>query len=346
MSDVQPDVADRSTSGTGSRAGRWPARLPNPGLRGALELLLLIAIVAYPFVTGDTYSIDRMGRYFLYAIFAISVDLIWGYGGMFTFGHAAFFGAGGYLVGILTTRTYGPLPFHLWPSLAMTLVLVGLFAGLLATFVFRGRGALRGVEFAVVTLAVAVVGQRLANAGGEITGGQNGILMTESIRIGDLRMQSGWSFYWLAAVLVVLIYVGVRLFLASRPGLILRGVRENEERVGLLGYSVPGIKRLAFVLSAMIAALAGAFFFLHDGIVSPGSLGVSASTLVLLWVVLGGRGTLLGPVIGALVLPYLTSTLSGAFLDTWLVVVGVILVAVIMLLPSGIFGFLDRGRKS
>lgn len=331
------------------RSARPPFRIPGLGALGArraLELLTLAALVAYPLMAGGVFEVDRMGRYLLYAVFAISVDLIWGYGGMFTFGHAAFFGGGGYLVGILTTRDLGPLPIGLWPALLVSIVVAGAFAWLLATFVFRGRGALRGVEFAVVTLAVAVVGQRLANAGGEISGGQNGILMSESLRIGDLRFQTGYEFYWFAAAVLVASYLLVRAFLASRSGLVLRGVRENEERVGLLGYSVPAIKRRAFVLSGALAAMAGAIFHVHDGIVSPGAVGVSASTLVLLWVVLGGRGTLLGPVIGAIALPYMTSTLSGAFLDTWLVLVGVILVLVITLLPAGLFGFLDRGRRS
>ncbi len=138
--------------------------------------------------------------------------------------------------------------------------------------------------------------------------------------------------------------MGVRRFLSSRSGLILRGIRENEDRIDLLGYDVPSIKRRAFVLSAAIAALAGAVFYVHEGIVSPSAVGVGASTLVLLWVVLGGRGTLIGPIVGAILLPHLTATLSGSLLDTWLVVVGVILVTVILLLPSGIFGFLNRER--
>jgi len=133
--------------------------------------------------------------------------------------------------------------------------------------------------------------------------------------------------------------------LRTRSGLIIRGVRENEDRIDLLGYEVPRVKRRTFVLSGSLAGLAGALFYVHEGIVSPSSVGVSASTLVLLWVVLGGRGTLIGPIIGAIVLPHLTASLSGTLLDTWLVVVGVILVAVILVLPAGIFGFLARPHR-
>lgn len=304
-------------------------------------------MAAVPIVSGDAFFVDRLGRYFLFAAFAISVDLIWGFGGMFTFGHAAFFGGGGYVVGLLTTHEVGFLPVPLWVALMAAVAAAAAFALALSSFVFSGRGALRGVEFSVVTLAVTVMAERLMNAGGSITGGQNGILMTASLEIpGVVSLQQGHGFYVLAGLVLVATYLVVQRFLGSRSGLILRGIRDNEDRVDLLGYDVPGIKRRAFVLSAAIAALAGAVFHVHEGIVSPGAVGVGASTLVLLWVVLGGRGTLIGPIAGAILLPYLTATLSGSLLDTWLVIVGIILVAVIVLLPSGIFGLVSRERRA
>ncbi|MDP9223312.1 MAG: hypothetical protein M3P18_05565 [Actinomycetota bacterium] len=334
------------------RWGRW--RVTPFGVAGlaaahrrrrGVEAILLLAVIAFPLLSSDTFLIDRVGRYFLFAAFAVSVDLIWGYGGLFTFGHAAFFGGGGYIVGVLTTQNAAFLPVPLWAALIGAVLGAALFALALSYFVFSGRGALRGVEFAVVTLAVAVVAERFTNAGGSVTGGQNGILMSSSLGIpGVISLQQGYGFYALAGLLLLTTYVGVQRFLSSRSGLILRGIRENEDRVDLLGYDVPAIKRRAFVLSAAIAALAGGIFYVHEGIVSPSAVGVGASTLVLLWVVLGGRGTLIGPIVGAILLPYLTATLSGSLLDTWLVVVGVILVLVILVLPSGIFGFLNRER--
>ena len=334
------------------RRGRW--RAPRFGLaaspathgsRRRVEALLLLALIAFPLVSGDTFLIDRMGRYFLFAAFAVSVDLIWGYGGLFTFGHAAFFGGGGYIVGMLTTHEAAFLPVPLWAALIAAVSAAALFALALSYFVFSGRGALRGIEFVVVTLAVAVVAERLTKAGGAVTGGQNGILMSSTLGVpGVISLHQGYGFYALAGLLLLATYLGVQRFLGSRSGLILRGIRDNEDRIDLLGYDVPAVKRRAFVLSAAIAALAGAVYYVHEGIVSPSAVGVSASTLVLLWVVLGGRGTLIGPIVGAILLPYLTATLSGSLLDTWLVVVGVILVGVILVMPSGIFGFLNRER--
>jgi ABC-type branched-subunit amino acid transport system permease subunit len=298
--------------------------------------------VAVPLLSRDAFFVDRIGRFFLLAVFALSVDLIWGYGAMFTFGQAAFFGGAGYVVGMLTTREAGILPVPIGVAIAGAALASALLALGISYFTFSRRGGLRGVEFAVVTLAVSLALERLANAGGEITGGQNGILMTK--RLGSLHQ--GHGFYLLAAALLLITYVGIKHYLRSRPGLIFRGIGQNEERVELLGYDVARMKRWTFVLSGGIAGLAGSLFYTHEGIVSPAAVGVGASTLVLLWVVLGGKGTLIGPIVGAIALPYLTARLSGTLLDTWLVVVGVILVLVILLIPAGIFGFLNRERSS
>ncbi|NHZ71386.1 MAG: hypothetical protein GWP18_07060 [Proteobacteria bacterium] len=189
--------------------------------------------------------------------------------------------------------------------------------------------------------------ERLARAGGTISGGQNGILTSTRLGIpGLVSFHKGTGYYVFALILLVVAYLGVKRFLASRSGLVVRGIRDNEDRIDLLGYDVPREKRRVFVLSSVIAALAGAIYFTQFGIVSPTSVGVAASTLVLLWVVLGGRGTLIGPVVGAILLPALTNSLSrGRFLDVWLVIVGVVLVTVILVLPSGIFGFLNRSEE-
>ena len=321
-----------------------PARVGTQTRR--VEYVVLAAVILLPLVSRDVSLLDRFGGYFLLAIFAMSVDLIWGYGGMLTFGHAAFFGGGGYLTAMLTTHTGWLLPLPLALAIIVAVVGAGLLAAAMSYFAFSGKLALRGVEFAVVTLAVAVMAERLASAGGSITGGQNGILTDSRLEIpGVISLHRGVGFYWLAAALAIVSYLALQRFVRSRSGLVLRGVRSNQDRVSLLGYDVPGVQRRAFVIASGLAAFAGSVYFTQFGIISPRSVGVAASTLVLLWVVLGGRGTLIGPVIGAISLPYLTSSLSrGSLLDIWLVVVGVILVAVILILPSGIFGFLVRDQ--
>jgi urea transport system permease protein len=308
---------------------------------------VLAIAVAVPLITEDAFLADQLGKFLLYGIFALSVDLVWGYGGMFTFGHAAFFGWAGYVVGMLTVREAGFLPVPFWIALPAAVGAVALLALGLGYFVFSGRLALRGVYFAVVTLAVAVLSERLANAGGDITGGQNGILLGVRLGIpGAFGFDRDYGFYAFTALLLLATYLFLRWYVASPWGLVLRGIGQNEDRVALLGYDVAAVKRRVFVLSGALAGLAGALFHVHDGIVSPAAVGVELSTLVLLWVALGGRGTLIGPVVGAVGLSYLNARLSGTFLDTWLLVVGVVLVAVIVAFPAGLFGFLHRaGRR-
>lgn len=320
------------------------AGVPRSRRRRLAELALLLFIVVLPLVSTDLFFVDRFGRYFLWGVFALSVDLVWGQGGMLTFGHAAFFGGGGYLAAMLTTHDSWILPLPLGAAIAVAVAGSVLFAFVMSSMAFMGRAPLRGVEFAVITLAIAFLLEQSARAGGTVSGGQNGILIRSRLEIpGVISLHRGYGFYTFAASVLVAMYVLSRFFVSSRPGLILRGIRENEDRVDRLGYRVTNIKRMAFALSAAMASLAGSLFYVHDGIVSPSAVGVGSSTLVLLWVVLGGRGTLVGPIVGALVLSHLTATLSGTYLDSWLLIVGAVMVAAIMIFPAGFLGWLSRG---
>ena len=186
-----PAVVKRAPGGRLRQLGASDRRV----LRNA-ELAVLGLLVAVPLLSRDAFFVDRIGRFLLLAVFAISVDLIWGYGGMFTFGQAAFFGGAGYVVGMLTTREGWILPVPLWISLVAAVLFSSLLALAISYFTFTGRGALRGVEFAVVTLAVSVALERLANAGGSTTGGQNGILIAAGLGPFD----RGTGFYLLAGL--------------------------------------------------------------------------------------------------------------------------------------------------
>jgi ABC-type branched-subunit amino acid transport system permease subunit len=309
----------------------------------AVEGVLLVALVAFPLLTSDAFLVDRVGRYLVWALFAVSLDLIWGFGGLLTFGHAAFFGGAGYVVAVLTTRDVGPLPLPLWPAVALAVVAAALLAALTALLAFRGRTPLRGVEFALVTLAVAFLFEQYARSS-SFLGGQNGILLSQQLTVGPVSLHRGTSFYVFAAVVLIVGYLLVRRFLAGRDGRVLQAIRDNEERVELLGYDAGRVKLRAYLLSGALAGFAGAIFTVHDAIVTPGAVGVGASTLVLLWVVLGGRGTLLGPVVATIVLQHLTATLSGTYLETWLLFVGLLLIASILVLPGGLLGWSARGE--
>ncbi len=330
---------------TGSTIWKQMVELPRSSRRRWTEGSLLVMMIALPLISGDAFFIDRFGKFFLLAIFAISVDLVWGQGGMLTFGHAAFFGGGGYVAAMLTTHDWWVLPLPLVFALPLAVAAAVLLSVGLSSLSFAGRAPLRGVEFAVITLAIAFMLEQLARSGGTVSGGQNGILIDSRLELGDsFSFHRGTSFYVLSATTLVVVYLLAREFTDSRTGLILQGIRENEDRVDRLGYSVTRIKRTTYAVSAAIAALAGVLFYVHDGIISPTAVGVGNSTLVLLWVVLGGRGTLLGPVVGAVVLSYLNSRLSSSFLDTWLLYLGGIMVVAIVLFPAGFLGWLGRGE--
>lgn len=320
------------------------ADAPRSTRRRAVEAVLLLVLVAFPLLVGDGFVVGRFGRYLVWAIFALSLDLVWGFGGMLTFGHAAFFGGAGYVVALLTTREAGPLPLPVWPAVALAVAASAALAAVVGLVAFRGRSPLKGVEFALVTLAVAFLMEQYARSS-EFLGGQNGILLGAKLEVGPLSLHRGHGFYALAAVLLVGSYLLVRRFLAGRDGRVLQAIRDDEERVELLGYDAGRVKVVAYVLAGALAGLAGAVFHVHDAIVSPGAVGVGASTLVLLWVVLGGRGTLLGPVVATVVLQHLTATLSGTYLDTWLLAVGVLLILAIVLLPGGLLGWTARGAQ-
>jgi ABC-type branched-subunit amino acid transport system permease subunit len=320
------------------------ADLPRSSRRRAVEAVLLLALVALPLLASDGFLVGRFGRDLVWAVFALSLDLIWGFGGMLTFGHAAFFGGAGYAVALLTTRDLGPLPLPVWPAIFIAVLLAGSLALLTGILAFRGRAPLRGVEFALVTLAIAYLMEQYARSS-QVLGGQNGILLSARLDIGPLSLHRGHGFYVLAAVLLVGSYVVVRRFLAGRDGRVLQAIRDDEERVELLGYDAGRVKLVTYVLSGSIAGLAGAVFHVHDAIVSPAAVGVGASTVVLLWVVLGGRGTLLGPIIATVVLQHLTATLSGVYLETWLIAVGVVLILAIVVLPGGLLGWTARGQQ-
>jgi branched-chain amino acid transport system permease protein len=320
------------------------ADAPRSSRRRTAEAVLLLALVILPLVSDDAFLVGRFGRYLVWAVYALSLDLIWGFGGMLTFGHAAFFGGAGYVVALLTTREVGPLPLSVWPAVAIAAAAAASLAGVIALVTLRGRSSLRGVEFALVTLAVAYVMEQFARSS-EFLGGQNGILLTAKLEVGALSFHRGHSFYVLSAVLLVGSYIIIRRFLASRDGRVLQAIRDDEERVELLGYDAGRVKLTAYILSGALAGTAGAIFHLHDAIVSPGAVGVGASTLVLLWVVLGGRGTLLGPIVATVVLQHLTATLSGIFLETWLLGVGLLLIVAIVVLPGGLLGWTTRGAQ-
>jgi urea transport system permease protein len=314
-----------------------------------VDRVLLIALVLTPVLLRDQFLIDRLGVMLLFALAAVALDLIWGYGGLLSLGHAVLLGGAGYAVALLTTGRIGLLTL---PAVVAVGVAALLTAGLSATIAWigsRGRRPLGTLEFALLTLALGVIGEQIALRS-QTLGGRNGLVIPGRIGAGPVGLDRGTAFYVLAALLLVL-GVGIcRRFLASATGTILVAGRDDPDRVELLGLDVRRARVVASGLAGVLAGLAGALVHLHSSIVTPGALGIASSTTIVLWVVLGGRGTLVGPAVGAVALQSVSVALSGALLDAWLVVVGLVLIIAVISLPGGIAGLLrvpprQQGRQ-
>lgn len=314
------------------------------GVPRSIDRALLIALVIAPVTIRDPFLIDRLGGMLLMALVAISLDLLWGYGGMLSLGHAFIVGVAGYVVALTTTGLLGPSALSVLLAVPVGAGVAAAISAAVAWSAFRGRRPLGMLEFALLTLAIGVLGEQAALRS-QVLGGRNGIIIPARVVIGPIDLHRGTSFYILSAVVLLLGTVATRRFLRSPSGLILAAGRDLPERVELLGLDVRRARVLTCALAGFLAGIAGGLIHLHDSIITPGALGVSSSTTILLWVVLGGRGTLIGPALGAVVLQGISIALAGALLDVWLVVVGLLLIVAVVLLPEGMMGLVRRVQE-
>ena len=305
---------------------------------GALVLLLL------PAVTGTNTPTLLL----IWALFALSLGLMWGFAGLLSFGHAAYFGLGAYTYAIASTNigeSTGPL--------LLAIVLPAAVAAVIGAMMFYGR--ISDVYMGVITLVVTLILFKFMSAtagdayriGAARLGGFNGIPAFPVLNVpGDPSMQIfGTPFYYVVAVLLLLCYLLSRWILASFFGRVLIGIRENEARVELLGYSVPLYKTAIFSISAAMAALAGCLFANWAEIVTPGVFSLGQSAEVIVWTIVGGQGTLAGPMLGAAALGMLKLLLGQQTLIDNSLVLGAILVLVVLLLPRGLLPTLVRWRE-
>jgi branched-chain amino acid transport system permease protein len=304
-----------------------------------LDRSLLAGLLLAPVLIRDAFLIDRLGVFLLLGLCAVSLDLLWGYGGILTFGHAVLVGGAGYVVALATTGRIASTALPLAAGLALAVAAAALLSAATAWFGLHGRRPLGRVEFALLTLALTVLGEQYARSSG-LLGGRNGIVLSTRLTFGPLDLHRGTAFYVLAASILVGGVAACRMFLRTRHGMVLHAARDDAERVELLGLDVRRARLAASCLAGGLAGLAGGLIHTHDAVVSPGAVGITASTSVLLWVVLGGRGSLTGPALAAVVLQSATTALSGRLLETWLLAVGVLLMVTVLLLPKGLHGAL------
>ncbi|TDK39191.1 urea ABC transporter permease subunit UrtC [Rhizobium deserti] len=318
-----------------------------------------------------TYAMSLMGKYLCYALLALALDLVWGYCGILSLGHGAFFALGGYAMGMYLMRQIGPrgvygnpvlpdfmvflnykeLPWFWhgfdWFAFAMLMVLVvpGLLAFIFGWFAFRSR--VNGVYLSIITQAMtyALLLAFFRNDMG--FGGNNGLTDFKDI-LGFSVQADGTRavLFAVSAIMLALCLLLASAIVRSKFGKVLVGVRDAESRVRFLGFRVENIKLFTFVVSAMMAGIAGALFVPQVGIINPGEFAPANSIEVVVWTAVGGRGTLIGPIIGALLVNAGKSFFTGAFPEIWLFALGGLFIAVTLFLPRGIVGAIQHGYKA
>lgn len=310
-----------------------------------------------------TYAMSLFGKYLCYALLALALDLVWGYCGILSLGHGAFFALGGYAMGMYLMRQIGPrgvygdpvlpdfmvflnwkeLPWFwhgfdmFWFAMLMVVLVPGLLAFIFGWFAFRSR--VNGVYLSIITQAMtyALLLAFFRNDMG--FGGNNGL--TDFKDILGFPMQADGTraaLFAATALFLALCLLVASGIVNSRFGKVLVGVRDAESRVRFLGYRVEHVKLFTFVTSAMMAGIAGALFVPQVGIINPGEFAPANSIEVVIWTAVGGRGTLIGPIIGAVLVNFGKSVFTGAFPEIWLFALGGLFVAVTLFLPRGIVG--------
>jgi urea ABC transporter permease protein UrtC len=294
-----------------------------------------IALAALPLVL-PSYQVSTWATFLTYAILALSIDLVWGYTGLLTLGHAAFFGAGAYL----TTKLLKGVTAI--PDVLVVFVVAPLFAAVLTFFIgwFLFSADVKGSYFAITTLIISIVFSRVASEFVGFLGGFNGIYGIPSIHVGGFEFTVTMNYY-LALAVLVLSFLGGRWLVNSAFGRVLRGIRGNQERTEFFGYDTEQYRLIVFTLSGAMAGVAGAMYATIDGFVSPPLLGFVISTQAVIWVAVGGRGTLVGAVAGALLIQYLSNTLSDVLVNFWQIGLALLFIVTVLVAPRGLVGFIE-----
>jgi len=353
--------------------GLWNLRAG--GDKGGVRFLAVLAVVAIavpilnqavPSTSAfhlSAYGITLIGKYLCYGMLALAVDLIWGYCGILSLGHAAFFSLGGYAMGMYLMRQIGPrgvygdpiLPdfmvFLNWKALpwfwygfdhflfaaAMMVLVPALLAAVFGWFAFRSR--VTGVYLSIITQALTYALMLAFFRNDMGFGGNNGFTDFKDVLGFDLHADSTHVVLVMAsAVALAASYMACRAIVESRAGRVMRAIRDAESRTRFLGYPVESFKLWVFVFSGVLAGIAGALYVPQVGIINPSEFAPINSIEAVIWVAVGGRGTLYGAIAGAVVVNYAKTYLTGALPEVWLYALGSLFVLVTLFLPRGIIG--------
>lgn len=340
-----------------------------------LLTLLVVSIILVPILNLmvapesaihlPTFLVGLFGKYLTFALLALSVDLIWGFCGILSLGHGAFFALGGYAIGMHMMREIGnrgvygnaelpdfmvflnwtELPWYwfgfdmIWFAAIMVILVPGALAFLFGWFAFRSR--VSGVYLSIITQALTFALMLAFFRNDMGFGGNNGLTDFKDI-LGFNLQTDGMrvSLFVASAIALGLGYILCRYITSSRLGRVLVAIRDSESRTRFLGYRVEYYQLFVFTLSAMLAGVAGALYVPQVGIINPSEFTPANSIEIVIWVAIGGRGTLYGAVLGAILINYAKSWLTGAFPEIWLFALGGLFVFVTIFMPKGIVGVL------
>jgi urea transport system permease protein len=339
---------------------------------GAVAVVLVVVLPALnalppssPFHVSN-FTLNLFGKFLTYAILALGLDLLWGYAGVLSLGHGVFFGLGAYAMGMHLMLEIGTqsvyqnalpdfmvwnqvktLPLFWWPfhSAAFTLIAIVLVPAVVAIafgfLAFRSR--IRGVYFSIITQALALSAWLVFNRNEMNLGGTNGLADFKTIfgfRLHQASTQR--SLYIASALALVGAYLLCRWITRTRAGKVLVAIRDSETRVLFSGYAPANYKLFVFVVSAALAGVAGALYAPQVGIITPAKMGVLPSIEMVVWVAAGGRGTLVGAVLGAVGVNWIQSWLTTSYPDLWLLFLGALFMGVVLFFPDGVLGAIAR----
>ncbi len=345
-------------------AARRNPRAISRGELIAVGILGALAIVVLPFANQlgwiSDFTINLWGKYLCYALLAISVDLLWGYTGLLSLGQALFFSLGGYMMGMHLMRMIGDLgqyrkpipdflvflgwtelpsfwkPFSSFPfALLMVLLVPGVLSWAFGYLAFRSR--IKGVYFSILTQALTYGAALMFFRNDMLMGGNNGFTDFKFILGHDIRdavTQRG--LFVVTAVTLLVVYLACRWLNGTKFGLVQQAVRDGENRALFSGYATAHFKLFIFIVSGLIAAVGGALYVPQVGIINPSEMTPEKSLEAVVWVAVGGRGTLLGPVIGAVGVNALKSWATRAIPDLWILLMGGLFILVVLFLPGGV----------
>ncbi|BCS42520.1 MULTISPECIES: urea ABC transporter permease subunit UrtC [Pseudomonas] len=334
---------------------------------GIVILAVLLALPLLSLLPADNsfqvsaYTLTLVGKILCYAIVALALDLVWGYAGLLSLGHGLFFALGGYAMGMylmrqaagdglpafMTFLSWTELPWYwagtdnfLW-ALCLVVLAPGLLALVFGFFAFRSR--IKGVYFSIMTQALTFAGMLLFFRNETGFGGNNGFTNFRSILGFSISSQGTRATLFLATVLLLIasLYIGWRLA-QSKFGRVLTALRDAENRLMFCGYDPRGFKLFVWVLSAVLCGLAGALYVPQVGIINPSEMSPTNSIEAAVWVALGGRGTLIGPLLGAGLVNGMKSWFTVAFPEYWLFFLGALFIIVTLYLTKGVIGLLKK----